>query len=173
MAGKADKDSILIQPVIQNTPSLARFPEGESFPEAQARVVAELDTLRSIHKGAKDVIACVCHADPIKLAIAHYIGLHLDFFQRPRRRQMELIGTAGVILVEFASWGRCTVSVYSPAGAQWEREALGTARDDMFAAEDRAFLEAVADDTPVPCDIHEAAKSIRVIEQAAQHKDRS
>ncbi len=68
--------------VIQNTPSLARFPDGESFPEAQARIVAELEALRSKHKGAKDVIACVTHADPIKLAIAHYIGLHLDFFQR-------------------------------------------------------------------------------------------
>jgi probable phosphomutase (TIGR03848 family) len=69
-------------PVIQNTPSLARFPDGESFPEAQARIVAEFEILRSKHKGAKDVIACVLHADPIKLAIAHYIGLHLDFFQR-------------------------------------------------------------------------------------------
>jgi probable phosphomutase (TIGR03848 family) len=69
-------------PVIQNTPSLARFPDGESFPEAQARIVAELETLRSKHKGTKDVIACVTHADPIKLAITHYIGLHLDFFQR-------------------------------------------------------------------------------------------
>jgi probable phosphomutase (TIGR03848 family) len=69
-------------PVIQNTPSLARFPDGESFPEAQARIVAEFEILRSKHKGAKDVIACVLHADPIKLAIAHYIGLHVDFFQR-------------------------------------------------------------------------------------------
>ena len=69
-------------PVIQNTPSLAKFPDGESFPEAQARIVAEIETLRSIHKGAKEVIACITHADPIKLAIAHYIGLHLDFFQR-------------------------------------------------------------------------------------------
>jgi len=69
-------------PVIQISPSLARFPDGESFPEAQARIITELETLRSKHKGTKDVIACVFHADPIKLAIAHYIGLHLDFFQR-------------------------------------------------------------------------------------------
>ena len=31
--------------------------------------------------------------------------VHLDFFQRPRRRQIELIGTDGVILVEFARLG--------------------------------------------------------------------
>ncbi|MDQ2691533.1 MAG: histidine phosphatase family protein, partial [Chloroflexota bacterium] len=30
----------------------------------------------------QDIIACVFHADPIKLAVAHYIGLPLDHFQR-------------------------------------------------------------------------------------------
>jgi len=69
-------------PVLQNTPSLARFPEGESFPEAQARVVSELEALRSFHRGEKRNIACVFHSDPIKLAIAHYLGLPLDLYQR-------------------------------------------------------------------------------------------
>ena len=68
--------------IIQHAPSLARFPEGESFPEAQARIVAELEALRSEHSGKKDVIACVSHSDMIKLAIAHYVGLPLDLFQR-------------------------------------------------------------------------------------------
>ena len=69
-------------PIIQNTPSLARFPEGESFPEAQARVVAEIEALRDLHRSKKASIACVFHSDPIKLAIAHYLGLPLDLFQR-------------------------------------------------------------------------------------------
>ncbi|HUS84519.1 MAG TPA: histidine phosphatase family protein [Anaerolineales bacterium] len=69
-------------PILQNSPSLARFPEGESFPEAQARVVAELEALRALHRGRKGNIACVFHSDPIKLAIAHYLGLPLDLFQR-------------------------------------------------------------------------------------------
>lgn len=64
---------------IRSAPSLARFPEGESFMEAQTRIVTELERLRSKHKGA---MACVSHADPIKLAIAYYIGLPLDQFQR-------------------------------------------------------------------------------------------
>ena len=42
-------------------------------------------------------------------------SVHLDFFQRPRRRQMELIGTEGVVTVEFARWDRCTVSLYEAA----------------------------------------------------------
>lgn len=69
-------------PIIQTTPSLARFPDGESFPEAQARIVAELETLRARHRSPKAAIACVFHSDPIKLAIAHYIGVAIDLFQR-------------------------------------------------------------------------------------------
>lgn len=69
-------------PVIQHTPSLARFPEGESFVEAQDRVVSEIEQLRSIHKSPKAAILCVSHADVIKLIIAHYLGLPLDLFQR-------------------------------------------------------------------------------------------
>jgi broad specificity phosphatase PhoE len=30
----------------------------------------------------KDTIICVSHADPIKLAVAYYLGLGLDNFQR-------------------------------------------------------------------------------------------
>ena len=69
-------------PILQKSPSLARFPGGESFPEAQARVVAEIEALRSLHRGKKGNIACVFHSDPIKLAIAHYLGQPLDLFQR-------------------------------------------------------------------------------------------
>jgi probable phosphomutase (TIGR03848 family) len=68
--------------IIQSIPSLARFPEGESFPEAQARIVSELETLRAQYGTPKAVIACIFHSDPIKLALAHYIGLPLDLFQR-------------------------------------------------------------------------------------------
>lgn len=71
-----------IWPLIQYTPSLARFPDGESFVEAQDRVVSEMESLRSIHKSAKASFACVTHADVIKLIVAHYLGLPLDLFQR-------------------------------------------------------------------------------------------
>ncbi len=50
-------------PTIQHTPSLAHFPDGESFLEAQSRIVETLETIRSKHSGS---IACVSHADPIK-----------------------------------------------------------------------------------------------------------
>lgn len=68
--------------LVQGRPSLARFPEGESFPEAQMRIVNELEALRALHRRSKRGIACISHADPIKLAISHYLGLPLDLFQR-------------------------------------------------------------------------------------------
>jgi probable phosphoglycerate mutase len=68
--------------VVQHSPSLAHFPEGESFRQAQARIVAEIDALCARHPGPKQAIACFSHADAIKLAIADFIGLPLDLFQR-------------------------------------------------------------------------------------------
>jgi probable phosphoglycerate mutase len=67
--------------IVQSAPSRAQFPDGETFYECQARVVAALDSISGKHK-PQDIIACVFHADPIKLSVAHYIGLPLDHFQR-------------------------------------------------------------------------------------------
>jgi probable phosphoglycerate mutase len=67
--------------VVQRAPSRAQFPEGETFYQCQTRVVKALDRICAAHK-PRDLIACVFHADPIKLAVAHYIGLPLDHFQR-------------------------------------------------------------------------------------------
>ncbi len=66
--------------VVQRSPSRARFPGGESIGEMQARMVTALESVVSDHVG--EVIVVVSHADPIKSAIAHYSGVHLDLFQR-------------------------------------------------------------------------------------------
>jgi probable phosphoglycerate mutase len=67
--------------IVQNRPSLLRFPGGESFLETQQRICQELFSLAAQHD-PKDIFACVSHADPIKLAVAYFIGLPLDMFQR-------------------------------------------------------------------------------------------
>jgi probable phosphoglycerate mutase len=67
--------------VVQNAPSRAQFPNGETFYECQTRIARTIDNILSKHKG-QDIVACVFHSDPIKLAVAHYIGLPLDQFQR-------------------------------------------------------------------------------------------
>lgn len=67
--------------IVQLAPSRFRFPGGESFAESQQRIVSELEALCTAHE-ARDLVACVAHADPIKLAVAYYLGLPLDHFQR-------------------------------------------------------------------------------------------
>jgi probable phosphomutase (TIGR03848 family) len=65
---------------VQHAPSRARFPGGESLAEMQARVVRCLEEVVAEHPG--ELVVVVSHADPIKAAIAHYTGVHLDLFQR-------------------------------------------------------------------------------------------
>ncbi len=66
--------------VVQRSPSRAAFPGGESLAAMQARIVAALDAVVVAHPG--ELVVVVSHADPIKAAIAHYTGVHLDLFQR-------------------------------------------------------------------------------------------
>jgi probable phosphoglycerate mutase len=68
--------------IVLHAPSRFRFPEGESFPEMQTRIISALDEICARHKKPQDIVATIFHADPIKLAITHYIGLPLDHFQR-------------------------------------------------------------------------------------------
>ena len=65
---------------VQHNPSAFRFPNGEGFSGMQARIVGTLESLRAAHAG--DVVVCFSHADPIKAAVAHALGTHLDLFQR-------------------------------------------------------------------------------------------
>ncbi|HET6834388.1 MAG TPA: histidine phosphatase family protein [Acidimicrobiales bacterium] len=65
---------------IQRYPSGFTFPGGESFVDMQARMVACVERLRSAHPG--ETIVAVSHADPIRAAVAHAMGTHLDLFQR-------------------------------------------------------------------------------------------
>jgi probable phosphoglycerate mutase len=65
---------------IQRYPSGFRFPGGESFADMQARMVTTLERLRREHPGG--TVIAVSHADPIRVAVAHALGTHLDLFQR-------------------------------------------------------------------------------------------
>lgn len=66
--------------VIQEYPSRAYFPNGESLRKAQNRVVDVIESLAQKHPN--DMIALVFHADLIKMVVAHYLAVHLDNFQR-------------------------------------------------------------------------------------------
>jgi probable phosphoglycerate mutase len=66
--------------VVQANPSRMRFPGGETFADAQLRIVQTLEDLCQQHP--KDLIACFSHSDLIKLALSYYLGQPLDLFQR-------------------------------------------------------------------------------------------
>ena len=67
--------------IVCSAPSRMQFPRGESFAEAQIRICNEIDILSKQHE-PKDLVICVSHADPIRLAVAYFLGLPLDLFQR-------------------------------------------------------------------------------------------
>jgi probable phosphoglycerate mutase len=87
---------------VVETPSQARFPNGEGLFDMQQRVVKALEALAAAHPdleapaqaeragpSAEDkprrrpqTIAIVAHADVIKAALAHYLGMPFDNFQR-------------------------------------------------------------------------------------------
>lgn len=79
-------------PGVQFYPSGTRFPGGETLGETQMRVVAALDLIRSRHPGGR--VAVVSHADVLRLAVAYYIGIHIDLFQRLELRPCSLTAIA-------------------------------------------------------------------------------
>lgn len=68
--------------IVQSAPSRFRFPDGESFVESQTRYVGALERIIKKHNKQQDIVAVVFHADPIKLAVAYFLGMPLDHFQR-------------------------------------------------------------------------------------------
>lgn len=99
-------------------------------------------------------------------------SVHLDFFQRARRRQTELMGTEGTIIIEFATWERCVLSIYEASIGEWAVDELNTDRDDMFRAEDGAFLAACANRTAPPVTIADGRLAVSVM-LAAQESSAS
>lgn len=94
---------------VQRSPSTFRFPSGESFNEMQTRMVSTIDNLSRAHPGG--TIVCVSHADPIKAALAHALGTHIDLFQRI------VVSTCSVSIVQYTSAGPVVLAVNSTGGS--------------------------------------------------------
>ena len=94
---------------VQKAPSTFRFPHGESFTEMQQRMVSALDDIRAKHLGG--IVVCVSHADPIKAAVAHAMGTHIDLFQRI------VISTCSVSAVAYSPSGPVVLTVNSTGGS--------------------------------------------------------
>ena len=88
---------------IQFYPSGAGFPGGETMYHMQARMIQEVNNLIAAHPG--QTIAIVGHADLIKSAVAHFLGVHFDLFQRI------VISPASITTVSFMAMGPRVISV--------------------------------------------------------------
>lgn len=88
---------------VQFYPSGAAFPNGETMYAMQVRMVQAINKL--VEKHPQQTIAIVGHADLIKAAVAHYLGVHLDLFQRI------VISTASITTVTFHELGPRVVCV--------------------------------------------------------------
>ena len=95
---------------VQRNPSGFRFPGGESFTEMPARIGGTVDRLRAAHPG--QTVVAVSHADPIKAAVAHAMGTHLDLVQRivvsPCSVSAVLYGVDGPVVLAVNSTGDLT-----------------------------------------------------------------
>ena len=94
---------------VQRAPSTFTFPGGESFTAMQNRICGAIDRLRAAHPGG--TIVCVSHADPIKAAVAHAMGTHIDLFQRI------VIGTCSVSAIAYGMGAPVVLTVNSTGGS--------------------------------------------------------
>lgn len=74
-----------------------RPPKGELMVDVQKRMVDRLESLR--HEFPHGRLALFSHGDPIKLAIAHYAGMPLDFILRIK------ISTGSFSVISVDNWG--------------------------------------------------------------------
>jgi len=110
--------------VVQNQPSAAVFPGGESLAAMQARsveAVRRIDAELEARHGKGAVWAAVGHGDIIKAVLADALGMHLDLFQRIA------VGPASVSIVRYGPHRPEVVATNTDAGdLSWLRAAAPT-----------------------------------------------
>jgi probable phosphoglycerate mutase len=82
---------------VQRWPAGMRFPEGETLRAVQARAVDAVEEIRD--ERPKGSVCCVSHGDVIKLVMAHYLGVHIDLYQRI------IIGPASISVIALSEYG--------------------------------------------------------------------
>ncbi|GAA3540603.1 histidine phosphatase family protein [Aeromicrobium flavum] len=106
----ADED---LWKTVQQQPSAATFPGGESLAAMQARGVAAIrghDARIEAAHGSHAVWVAVSHGDVIKAVLADALGMHLDLFQRLH------VDPASVSIVRYGARRPDVVAVNTAAG---------------------------------------------------------
>jgi broad specificity phosphatase PhoE len=74
-----------------------RAPGGELMLETQTRMVRQLDLLRAKHPD--ETVALVSHGDPLRSALAYFLGIPLDLVLRVE------VSPASLSIVQIHDWG--------------------------------------------------------------------
>jgi probable phosphomutase (TIGR03848 family) len=109
--------------VVQLYPSGMRFPGGEAIREMQARIVNELEAIAADHP--RDIVAIFSHADVIKAALAHFLGVHLDLFQRI------VINPTSVSVVQLTPYGPQVLRINDDGPLKLEPEKEAPAKEEV------------------------------------------
>jgi broad specificity phosphatase PhoE len=88
--------------------SVTRAPGGETMIEVQGRVLAHVEALRA--RFPDRAVVLVSHADVLKAALAHWLGLSLDSLQRFD------IAPASLSTVAVGDWGAKVLALNERAG---------------------------------------------------------
>jgi probable phosphoglycerate mutase len=126
---------------VQFYPSRFHFPEGEALRETQFRAIQALEELAARHDN--EIIVVVSHADLIKLVIAHYLGVHIDLFQRivisPASATIFTLSASGIVRVLRVN-DDGPLRMKEPSGAEKEKLARKKGKKKKRASKDPAGL---------------------------------
>lgn len=109
--------------VVQLYPSGMRFPGGETIREMQARIVNQLESIAADHP--RDIVAVFSHADVIKAALAHYLGVHLDLFQRI------VVNPTSVSVLRLTPYGPQVLRINDDGPLKLEPEKEASAKEEV------------------------------------------
>lgn len=92
-------------------------------------------------------------------------NVHLDFFQSPRTRTMTILGTEGEMILDFSTWDKYELHIYTRKSGEWKTISAQTERNDMFRAESQNFFGAIEGTEANLCPVSEAKKSLMIIQK--------
>jgi probable phosphomutase (TIGR03848 family) len=124
---------------VQINPTRVRFPGGETMRAAQMRAVNVLEMLAE--KYPRQRVAVVSHSDIIRMIVAHYLGVHLDLFQRIE------ISPASLTIIRL-NFGRSTIVQVNESS--FLPEPKKDAKDEREIDEIRPARSVVVDATGKP-----------------------
>jgi probable phosphoglycerate mutase len=98
LTGKSFEDvkDLAIWKQAHHEPSAARFPGGESLLETRDRAIQAVAEIRRMFPEDGATVAAVSHADPIRMALTHFLDMPFDSFHKL------IIDTASVTALYFS-----------------------------------------------------------------------